>query len=96
MGDDREITTVSGEELLGPYDANYAAMIPPVMGKDAFAEAARKMREWLQNRRERLCEAWIAETGLKPSESVLVQKQAEDGTIRIWVERKREDDKMER
>lgn len=64
--------------------------------KDPFAEAARKLHEHVMANRERLCQAWIAETGLKPSESVLVQRQMEDGSIRIWVERRREDDKVER
>jgi len=38
--------------------------------------------------RERLVEAWIAETGLKPSESMLMEQTSEDGfSIRIWIER---------
>jgi hypothetical protein len=41
--------------------------------------------------RERLLEAWVAETGLLPSESVLCESTAADGdrvVTRVWVERR--------
>lgn len=65
-------------------------------GKDRYAEAARKQLAYIQTNRDRLCEAWIAETGLKPSESVLVERRMEDGSVRVWVERRREEDEVKR
>ena len=43
--------------------------------------------------REKIIEAWIAETGVSPSDAVLCQQNMEDGTIRFWVETKAENEK---
>lgn len=37
---------------------------------------------------EKLVEAWLAETGLKPSESMIVRQDMPDGSIRMWVQRR--------
>lgn len=43
---------------------------------------------WITENRERLCEAWVAETGLLPSESELVEVHEPDGTTRVFVRRR--------
>lgn len=48
---------------------------------------ALRMRQ-IMARREALVEAWMAETGLLPSESELVERHMDDGSLRILVERK--------
>lgn len=40
-------------------------------------------------RREEFVRVWVAETGLHPSESVMVQQQ-KDGELRIWIRKKTE------
>lgn len=52
-----------------------------------IAEAARAQYRFVMDNRDRLIEAWVAETGLMPSESMLVEQRMDDGTIRVWVER---------
>jgi hypothetical protein len=39
--------------------------------------------------RETLIEAWLAETGILPSEAMLVEQRMNDGTIRFWVEKRK-------
>lgn len=53
-------------------------------------EVEEKLR-FISANRERLIEAWIAETGLLPSESVLVEQRFSD-RIEISVRRKNETD----
>lgn len=54
--------------------------------KIIMALAEEKLR-YIAAHRERLVEAWIAETGLLPSESMLVEQNMQDGTTRVWIER---------
>ena len=49
--------------------------------------AAERQRFIMANR-ERLLEAFMAETGLTPSECVQCVQTMRDGTIRFWVERR--------
>lgn len=42
----------------------------------------------IARRREELIRAWVAETGLQPSESVLCEQLCEDGVRRTWIERR--------
>lgn len=50
-------------------------------------EAERRVRFIMQNR-ERLLEAWIAETGLLPSESELVEQNFHDGSTVVFIRRR--------
>lgn len=38
--------------------------------------------------KEKIIEAWIAETGFLPTESVLMQQDLGNGTTRMWIEKK--------
>lgn len=57
-----------------------------------FSETMRRIVEeklrQIDVNREALVVAWVAETGLLPSESVLVQTQSKDGTYRTHVEKR--------
>jgi hypothetical protein len=53
---------------------------------DARRAVEDKLRQ-INEFKERYIEAWIAETGLKPSECTIVQ-QTINGTIRVWLEPK--------
>lgn len=55
-------------------------------------EAYEKRMAFINANREKLIEAWIAETGLKPSESELHIQESSEGmthTMRCWVERRK-------
>jgi hypothetical protein len=56
-------------------------------GGAVFAAAMARF-EFIMRRREALLEAWVAETGLLPSEAVLVERTYEDGSVTVTVERK--------
>ena len=58
------------------------------MDFDILNELANKKIKFINENKEALIEAWIAETGLLPSESVLVISTSEIGTIRCWIEKK--------
>jgi len=63
-----------------------------------IARAAAEKVEYIAAHRERLIEAWVAETGLMPSESVLCINERREGdgvTMRCWVERRTEADRRE-
>jgi hypothetical protein len=64
------------------------------MAKTAFQEAIDKAvaerMKFIAANRERLIEAWIAETGLLPSESEMTEQHMIDGTIRVTVGRRRQ------
>lgn len=84
----------------GFTDAELAAMNArePNPLADAADQFFRQKFRHVYEQREHLCEAWIAETGLLPSESVLcTQDEVQpSGTVvtRCWVERKRETDRV--
>lgn len=69
--------------------------VPKTQGSLAAAIATAvdaRMRHVNENR-ERLLEAWIAETGLHPSESVLCISDSFEGgklVTRCWVERRKD------
>ena len=45
---------------------------------------------FIASHRERFIEAWVAETGLHPSDCVMMQQETNEG-LRIWFERKPDD-----
>lgn len=51
-------------------------------------QAARERIAYVTANRERLVEAWVAETGLLPSESVLVEKHEPDGALVVYVRKR--------
>jgi hypothetical protein len=53
--------------------------------QDKVAEAASAKMQYISANRERYVEAWFAETGLKPSESELVEHHHADGTVTVTV-----------
>lgn len=65
--------------------------IGPIGSWDDSMDLGRRLVRTILDNQDRLCErlveAWIAETGLKPSESVIVSKVT-SGNYRTWVEAK--------
>ena len=59
---------------------------------EKFAEQARAYLAKVHAFREKYLRAWIAETGMKPTECTLVEKRLPDGTLRMWVEPRHVDD----
>lgn len=57
------------------------------MTESFFEIGMARWREVLKHK-ERYLEAWVAETGLLPSECILLNQTLADGTIRIWVEKR--------
>jgi hypothetical protein len=57
---------------------------------DLAHKAAKEKIEFISAHREKLIEAWIAETGLLPSESILMQQDI-GGVTRVWIEKKPDD-----
>lgn len=47
-----------------------------------------KIHRLLMRHRERYVRAWTAQTGLLPSESMLVERRMDDGSVQITVERR--------
>lgn len=60
-----------------------------------FREIEKQITEAILARQEALVMAWVAETGHKPSDSVICHG-IRDGVSRIWVETKDENDKRAR
>jgi len=56
-----------------------------------FRKAYLERIDFIDRNKERLIEAWVAETGYLPSESVLVIKD-EAFVTKIWVEKKPKED----
>lgn len=52
---------------------------------DYIAKLAAAKLDFISANREKLVTAWIAETGLRPTESMLVFQEL-DGVTRCWVE----------
>jgi hypothetical protein len=55
---------------------------------DPFTEFVADQLRTVMANREKLCRAWAAETGIPPSDSIIVEQRCEDGTTRVWIERK--------
>ena len=51
-------------------------------------EAVRAKTLFIAKHRERYIEAWMAETGLLPSESMLVEQHCADGRTTVRIERR--------
>lgn len=56
--------------------------------EEIINRAAEARLAFIEARREKLCEAWIAETGILPSECVMIVQQTLDGGIKCWIEKK--------
>lgn len=56
--------------------------------QDEIAKLAAERVRFIIAGRERLMEAWVSETGCKPSESELVEQHDADGTVRVSVRKK--------
>ena len=54
----------------------------------------RKLKDIAANK-EKYVEAWVAETGLHPSECVLIEKRESDGSTRFWIEKKGTNDRID-
>jgi hypothetical protein len=52
-----------------------------------FGKLVDQRLKFIAEHREKLMEAWVAETGFLPSESMLMQRE-KTGVIEIWVEKK--------
>lgn len=55
---------------------------------DKISALVQEKLAFIAENREKLVAAWIAETGLLPSESMLVQQDKGDGSTDIWVQPK--------
>lgn len=55
---------------------------------DKLTELANSRLAYVRANREKIVEAWLAETGLAPSEAILVERHNGDGSISFSVERK--------
>ncbi len=55
---------------------------------EEIAAAAQRHYQIIMANRERYLAAWIAETGLRPSESCLVEQRHADGSVTITVKRR--------
>jgi len=51
-------------------------------------EVANRLLKNLMFHRERYLKAWVAETGIMPSEAILCQRYRMDGVIETWVKRR--------
>lgn len=60
--------------------------------KSPMADIEKEMTRHILSTREALVMAWVAETGVKPSEAVICHG-IRDGHSRMWVESKDENDK---
>ena len=67
----------------GPFVAE--PQCQPTEFQRSIKEAAEARVRFIMQNRERLVEAWIAETSLLPSQSELVEKSYEDGTLTVHV-----------
>ena len=56
--------------------------------QDEIAHLAGERVKFIIANRERLVEAWVAETGSKPSESEIIERQGSDGTVRVTVRKR--------
>lgn len=56
------------------------------------SEIEQRLVAMISERKDALVSAWVAETGLKPSESVICSGW-KDGVMRTWVETKADNDK---
>lgn len=56
--------------------------------QDEIAQLAAERVKFIIANRERLMEAWVSETGCKPSESEIVEQHDTDGTVRVSVRKK--------
>lgn len=62
--------------------------------EEKLIESYRERLAYVDAHKTKLVEAWVAETGLLPSESVLVVQETRDGTtvtVKYWVERRKTD-----
>jgi hypothetical protein len=57
-------------------------------GEGMIEEYFKARMAFINENQEKLLEAWIAETGLLPSQSVLMIQTDKDGITKCWVERK--------
>jgi hypothetical protein len=56
----------------------------------AIDEAMRSRLRFIMENRARLIDAWFAETGVHPSEAVLVEQRTPEGSIQFWIRKKTE------
>lgn len=54
----------------------------------SFQEIYKEKMDKIYAHREKYLEAWISETGMLPSECMLMQQEMGAGITRMWVERK--------
>lgn len=55
---------------------------------ETISKIVREKLRWIHKNEEQLVTAWVAETGLLPSESVLCRQEGADCVMRVWVEKK--------
>lgn len=65
------------------------------MNSDELQQKADELWKAVMANREKYLQAWVAETGLKPSECELVQVQNEAG-FRVFVQRREDRDQVEK
>ena len=70
------------------YNCNRKEAVATRELQATITDACDRAMRFIASNQEKLIEAWIAETGLKPSESMLVQTNRSDGTITYHVERR--------
>ena len=77
----------AGDLVAGRYQL-IERVSPKLSPELSLAEVISERLKLIHEGRERLVEAWIAETGLKPSECMLVEQHRTDGSITLRVEKR--------
>jgi hypothetical protein len=78
---------MSFEELRKRFGLDELDQNAPAAESDIYAQRAAQIARFIQRNRDVLIAAWIAETGLLPSEAVLYEQSCADGTTRVWIEK---------
>lgn len=93
MNRDEILQEFTNAKLMGQALAANENQLKAIEARNLTAAIERLTAErmtYINQHVDKLIEAWIAETGLKPSESLLVQQNHSDGRTTFHVERKRE------
>jgi hypothetical protein len=61
-----------------------------------LSKAVEDRLRFIGSNEERLVEAWVAQHGWKPDECQIVRQDMQDGTVRMWVEKRGDFDELQR
>jgi len=70
---------------------------PSVPGFDElFKKAVQERADFIVRNKELLIAAWVAQHGWHPDECTLIQQDMQDGSIKMWVEKRGEFEELKR